>query len=192
MRSLGVLVLFVAAANAAAQTASQRELEACAAIERAIERLDCFETLTARGTAPAPSEVQPVTVERTHSPRVEPEQEAEAEPGQAVEALSEIAPDAGRDRLENIGAEQLRDNGREEQRRERDDIGAMVTEVSEGPRGNLLFHLENGQVWRQIEARYVPLSANAPFSVQISRGLFGEYRLRVEGEGRLVRIRRVQ
>ena len=192
MRTLVFLGAILAAANATAQTASQQELEACAAIERAIERLDCFETLTARGATPAPVDVQAVTEEHAPTPRVEPEPEAEAEPGQAVEALPEITPDAGRDRLENVGAEQLRDNGREEQRREREDIGAMVTEVSEGPRGNLLFHLENGQVWRQNEARYVPLPVNAPFAVQISRGLFGEYRLRVEGEGRLVRIRRVQ
>lgn len=179
MRSLSVLALFAAAVNAAAQTASQQELEACAAIERAIERLDCFETLTARGAVPAPVDV-------------EPDREAEVEPGQAAETPPERTSDSSQDRLENVGAEQLRDNGREEQRRERDDIGAMVTEVSEGPRGNLLFHLENGQIWRQIEARYVPLPANAPFAAQISRGLFGEYRLRVEGEGRLVRIRRVQ
>ncbi|MYA68214.1 MAG: hypothetical protein F4Y22_13335 [Gammaproteobacteria bacterium] len=169
-RSLSVLVLFAAAANAAAQTASQQELEACAAIERAIERLDCFESLTARGAAPVPAEV---------------------EPGQAAEAPPEHTS-TSQDRLENVGVEQLPDNRREEGTRERDDIGAIVTEVSEGPRGNLLFHLENGQVWRQIEARYVPLPADAPFPVQISRGLFGEYRLRVDGEGRLVRIRRVQ
>lgn len=179
MRTLVFLGAILAAANATGQTASQQELEACAAIERAIERLDCFETLTARGAVPAPVDV-------------EPEREAEVEPEQAVEAPPERTSDTSQNRLENVGAEQLRDNGREEQRRERDDIGAMVTEVSEGPRGNLLFHLENGQVWRQNEARYVPLPANAPFAVQISRGLFGEYRLRVEGEGRLVRIRRVQ
>lgn len=171
MRSLSVLVLFAAAANAAAQTASQQELEACAAIERAIERLDCFETLTARGGVSAPVDV-------------EPEQAAEAPPERTLET--------SQDRLENVGIEQLPDNRREERPRERDDIGATVTEVSEGPRGNLLFHLENGQVWRQIEARYVPLPADAPFPVQISRGLFGEYRLRVDGDGRLVRIRRVQ
>ena len=179
MRSLSVLVLFAAAANAAAQTATQQELEACAAIERTIERLDCFETLTARGAAPAPVDV-------------EPEREAEVEPGQAAETPLERTSDTSQDRLENIGAEQLPENPRDERTREQDDIGAMVTEVSEGPRGNLHFHLENGQVWRQNEARYVPLPANAPFSVRISRGLFGEYRLRVEGEGRLVRIRRVQ
>ena len=179
IRSLSVLALFAAAANAAAQTASQRELETCAAIERAIERLDCFETLTVRGAAPAPVDVAP-------------EQEAEVEPQQAAEAPTERTPDASRDRLENVGVEQLPDNRREERTRERDDIDATVTEVSEGSRGNLLFHLENGQIWRQIEARYVPLPADAPFSVRISRGLFGEYRLRVGGEGRLVRIRRVQ
>lgn len=179
MRSLSVLVLFAAAANAAAQTASQQELEACAAIEQAIERLDCFETLTARGAEPAPVDV-------------EPEQEAEVEPEQAAEAPPEHTSDTSQNQLENVGIEQLPDNRREERTQERDDIGAIVTEVSEGPRGNLLFHLENGQVWRQIEARYVPLPADAPFPVRISRGLFGEYRLRVDGEGRLVRIRRVQ
>lgn len=192
MRLLSVLVLIVACAKAAAQTASQRELETCAAIERAIERLDCFEALTARGAAPVPANVQSATEVPAQPPRVEPEQEADVEPGQAAGAPADQTPDSSLDRLENVGAEQLRGTGREEQIRERDDIGATVTEVSEGPRGNLLFHLKNGQIWRQIEARYVPLPENAPFAVKISRGLFGEYRLRVGGEGRLVHIRRVQ
>lgn len=45
---------------------------------------------------------------------------------------------------------------------------------------------------RELETRFVPYPRNAPFSVSISRGTLGEYRLRVEGAGRLVRIRRVQ
>ena len=199
-RTLICLGALLAAAGAAAQTASQRELEACLAIERAITSLDCFETLTLRGAAPQSATPAPAAVEEpAQSRQVEPAPASEMDVGQALEAVveptspeavAEPSPDTSPDRLENIGAEQLPGNRREEQ--ERSDIAATVTEVREGPRGNLLFHLENGQVWRQIEARHVPLPEDAPFPVSISRGFFGEYRLRVGGEGRLVRIRRMQ
>ena len=199
-RTLICLGALFAAAGAAAQTASQRELEACLAIERAITSLDCFETLTLRGATTQSATPAPAAVEEpAQSRQVAPEPASEMDVGQALEAVveptspeavAEPSPDTSPDRLENIGAEQLPGNRREEQ--ERSDIAATVTEVREGPRGNLLFHLENGQVWRQIEARHVPLPGDAPFPVSISRGFFGEYRLRVGGEGRLVRIRRMQ
>jgi len=200
IRTLICLGAWLAVASAAAQTASQRELEACLAIERAITSLDCFEALTLRGAATQSATPAPAAVEEPiQSRQVAPEPAAEMDVGQALEAVveptspeavAEPSPDTSPDRLENIGAEQLPGNRREEQ--ERSDIAATVTEVREGPRGNLLFHLENGQVWRQIEARHVPLPEDAPFPVSISRGFFGEYRLRVGGEGRLVRIRRMQ
>ena len=194
-RTLICLGALLAAASAAAQTASQRELEACLAIERAITSLDCFEALTLRGaTTQSADPAQAAAEEPAQSRQVAPEPAAEVEFGQAAGAAPEVvmepSPETSPDRLENIGAEQLPGNRREEQ--ERSDIAATVTEVREGPRGNLLFHLENGQVWRQIEARHVPLPEDAPFPVSISRGFFGEYRLRVGGEGRLVRIRRIQ
>ena len=192
IRSLSFLILLAVAANAAAQTVSQQDLEACATIERAAERLDCFEALAARGNALSAVDAQPAIEERGQSERAEPEQEVTADPDRSAGTLSVQPPDADLDRLANAGVEQLSDTRREEVRQEQSDISAEVTDVSEGPRGNLYFHLENGQIWRQIEARYVPLPANAPFSVEISQGILGEYRLRVEGEGRLVRVRRVQ
>ncbi len=193
-RFLIFLGALLAAASAAAQTASQRELEACLAIERAITSLDCFEALTARGAATTPDDAPAATEEPGQSAQVEVEAGPEVAPRQAAEAVPDLppeqTPEPAPDRLENIGAEQLPDNRRDEQ--DASDITATVTEVREGPRGNLLFHLENGQVWRQIEARHVPLPDDAPFPVSISRGFFGEYRLRVGGGGRLVRIRRIQ
>jgi len=200
-RTLICLGALFAAVNAAAQTASQRELEACLAIERAITSLDCFEALTLRGATTQSADPSQAAAEETPPSRqVAPEPASEMDVGQALEAVVEPTspeavveqiPDTSPDRLENIGAEQLPVNRREQQARERSDIVATVTEVREGPRGNLLFHLENGQIWRQIEARPVPLPGDAPFPVSISRGFFGEYRLRVGGEGRLVRIRRI-
>ncbi len=198
-RSPVFLGALLAAASVAAQTASQRELEACLAIERAITSLDCFEALTLRGATPQSETPAPATVEEpAQSRQVAPEPQAEVGVGEAAEAVVEMrpeavaepSPDTSPGRLEDIGAEQLPGNRGDEQ--ERGDIAATVTEVREGPRGNLLFHLENGQIWRQIEARRVPLPGETPFAVSISQGFFGEYRLRVGGGGRLVRIRRVQ
>ena len=81
-----------------------------------------------------------------------------------------------------------------EQEQERDDgaLHATVIEVSKGRNDILYFHLDNGQLWRQNEARHYPYPKNSEFEVDISRGMMGEYRLRIGDNGRMVRIRRVK
>ena len=95
MRTLIFLGTVLAAASAAAQAVSQRELEACAAIERAVERLDCFETLTARGAATAPAATESATRASGQSPLPEPESDPVSESGSAPAAdpESEAAAD---------------------------------------------------------------------------------------------------
>ena len=69
---------------------------------------------------------------------------------------------------------------------------ATVIDVSQGSRKNLYFHLANGQVWRQIEARRFQYPKKGEFEVSISQGMMGDYRLRIGDNGPMVRIRRVQ
>jgi hypothetical protein len=52
--------------------------------------------------------------------------------------------------------------------------------------------MENNKLWRQIERGFFHYPKNQAFGVEISQGVMGEYRLRVEGKGRLVRIRRIR
>ncbi len=223
----------LASFGALAQGDLQQELERCDAIERAIEKLDCFEALTERGRTPGqgnpqttgspptqndaaavaddPAGAPPAegpslsitlqssetsTANSTGSAANEPALTAQqpdrapAQPSAEPEVRSAPTPSRGSVAAE-FGREQLPEEA-DAAGGVPDSITAMVSEVTEGVRGNLYFHLDNGQVWRQIEARFVPYPRNEPFEVQINQGMLGEYRLRVGGEGRLVRIRRVE
>jgi hypothetical protein len=52
--------------------------------------------------------------------------------------------------------------------------------------------LDNGQVWRQNEARHLEYPRSGEFDINITRGMMGDYRMRIGDNGRMVRIRRVQ
>jgi len=69
---------------------------------------------------------------------------------------------------------------------------ATVTEVTRGRNKILYFHFDNGQVWRQMEPRHFQYPKNGEFEIYITRGMMGDYRLRIGDNGRMVRIRRVQ
>ena len=205
---LAVLAVFMIS-PLSARPPLQAELEACAALERNADRLRCFERLTDLGREPASTAIVESREESgaesraelaaTPAPAPTPmPAETASQPVQVPEAADQIAPalpGAGKLRpaqtTADLGQEQLTPPRRDEPD-ESAALGARVIEVSQHGRGHLYFHLENGQVWRQIEPRYVPYPRNGTFEVKISRGMLGEYRLRVAGKGRLVRIRRVK
>lgn len=106
------------------------------------------------------------------------------------EGVPEIAPTVSvTPSAEDFGREQLAAPDMEE---EQAVLRATVIDVSQGSRKNLYFHLANGQVWRQIEARRFQYPKKGEFEVSISQGMMGDYRLRIGDNGRMVRIRRVQ
>jgi hypothetical protein len=69
---------------------------------------------------------------------------------------------------------------------------ATVIEVTQGRNRTLHFHFDNGQVWRQMEARHLEYPRNVEFDINITRGMMGDYRMRIGDDGRMVRIRRVK
>ena len=71
-------------------------------------------------------------------------------------------------------------------------MNATVVDVTKTRLGELVFHLDNGQVWAQMEKRYYPYPRNHQFDVAISTGVLGEYKLQVEGTGRKVTVRRAK
>ena len=79
-----------------------------------------------------------------------------------------------------------------EQDRDEELIHATVIEVSKGRNDILYFHMDNGQVWRQNEARHYSYPKNSEFEVNITRGMMGDYRMRIGDNSRMVRIRRVK
>lgn len=67
----------------------------------------------------------------------------------------------------------------------------IVGEFS-GWSGNTVFRLENGMVWRQKESGRFRLQPVESPMVTISPGMFGSWRLSVEGHNRAVRVERIE
>ena len=91
-----------------------------------------------------------------------------------------------------LGEEHLDRPEKERKANEDEVFHATVTEVTEGRNRILYFHFDNGQIWRQMEARHLEYPRNGEFDINITRGMMGDYRMRIGDNGRLVRIRRVQ
>ena len=91
-----------------------------------------------------------------------------------------------------LGEEHLDRPETEKKANEDDVFHATVTEVTQGHNRILFFHFDNDQVWRQIEARHLEYPRNREFDINITRGMMGDYRMRIGDNGRMVRIRRVQ
>ena len=90
-----------------------------------------------------------------------------------------------------IGEEHLVRPETEEKANEDEVFHATVTEVTRGRNRILYFHFENGQVWQQIEPRYLPRIKNLPVQVSISKGVFGSHDLRTESFGKSVKVKRL-
>src|SRR3954468_18885906 len=74
-------------------------------------------------------------------------------------------------------------------------IVASVRELSRTVRGRALFMLDNGQVWRQIDADDTNVLDPAPgkaLKVTIQHGLLDSYNMVIEGRNSLIKVRRVE
>ena len=148
------------------------EPAAAAAAEAADDRADEREY-----TEPPAEELIASPEEVPEAPTVEPAAPAGAAP--AVEAADDSADEFGREYLED-------------DEEESDTLTATVNEVTIDRTNRLVFRFANGQVWRQLEPRRFQYPRREAFDVVISRGVLGDYQLRVGGEGRMTRIKRVK
>ena len=175
-----------------AQSVDQSALQRCAGLATDDQKLACFESIVSAGRVepdpaaapaaePAPEPVAAPAAELAPAAIVEtaPEPAPEASPAAAAPAAAS-AEDFGREHLETV----------EEARSET--LAATVVDVTETRHDELVFHLDNGQVWQQMEKRYYPYPRNQQFDITITQGMLGEYQLRVGGEGRKVTVKRVR
>jgi len=162
------------------QSVPLAELETCAGLATAELKLACFEGLVS-GEQEKPATKAPV---KPGSALEETPAAAPAESPPAAPVAASTARQAS-DPADAFGREHLQDD-------EPGSLQARVTEVEKNRYGALIFHLDNGQVWRQMEPRYFPYPRSAEFDVLITTGMMGEYRLQVDGGGRKVKIKRVK
>lgn len=154
-------------------------LERCAAIGDDHARLSCYDGLAAgfkHATAPASQPAPQAAV---------PPPVAAPLPAPAMAA-----------KTADFGADTIRkDEPAQAAPDEVDEVKGTVTQVVFSSRDRFTVTLDNGQVWRQLDA---DTTARAPFhksgdAVTISRGVLGSYNLTLDEHGvRLFKVRRVR
>ena len=166
----GVLALAAATpAHSAAQPDISAGLASCASESDAAARLACYDRL-AKGV---PTSASTRTVQET-----EPDV---AQPAGANDTFGVAGSEVARKR----GAEEEKNKPASEKV---DRLIARVTAIDKGARGELVVTLDNGQVWLQKEAQYLPLETGD--HVTILAGALGSYRLIVAG--RATPVTRIQ
>jgi hypothetical protein len=174
MRILLMAVLAGAAAPVAAQ--SVQPFVACAGTVDDAARLACYD----KAVDAVSSDARRIGRERDVARR-EAATAAAAAAAQAAEEARAAAAAAERDRF-----------GREAGGGDRiDEVSARVSETLSDSQGRHVFVLDNGQLWRQVDAyRIAPLRAGS--EVTISRGSLGSYflrDLRTKGRTAVIRMR---
>ena len=90
-----------------------------------------------------------------------------------------------------LGQEQLETVAQKKSKPKNMAISATVIELRRNPFGVYSFHLDNGQVWQQTEIeRFVPPEND--FSVEIRKGAISGYRLQIENQNKILRVKRLQ
>jgi hypothetical protein len=75
------------------------------------------------------------------------------------------------------------------------EITSDVLEFARTPYGKVLFVLENGQVWRQLDSDGTVVQdpqRGKTMKVLIERGALGSYNLTIEGRNGLIKVRRLK
>lgn len=149
------------------------EITKCAEIADSSERLKCFDAAVARArsalAAPAPEASKKGFLEWFGFSRPEkPVTKAEdfGKPPPEAEPGSEITT-----------------------------ITAKVIEFATNPYGKAIFFLDNGQVWRQLDADSTVVReprAGTTMKVTIEMGALGSYNLTIEGRNALIKVSRLK
>jgi hypothetical protein len=187
-------LLLLSAKITVAQSVDLSTLEHCAGLATQDLKLACFEAIIAGRKTLETRRPEAVDSPLPEQPAAEIEAVPEVEP--PVEQMRQEAPAASEAAtaqpvtVSQLGEEHL---AHPETKANDDEIfHATVIEVSKGRNRTLYFHFDNGQVWRQMEARHLEYPRSGEFDINIRRGMMGDYRMRIGDNGRMVRIRRVE
>lgn len=181
-------------------------MELCAGLATPELELACFEAIIASSQTPQAVEAgavetpvaDPPAAQADTAPEMAPAVEATPAVAAAIAATPESSAAVATTSTTTATVVADTDFGQEhldrpKQKKNGNEIHrATVTEVTRGRNKILYFHFDNGQVWRQMEPRHFQYPKNGEFEINITRGMMGDYRLRIGDNGRMVRIRRVQ
>jgi len=182
MRAKTSLLLLAAllVAGPALADATRDALEAltkCADISDPAERLKCFD-------AAVPG------ARNALSPAVQPAKPAKEEGGGLLEWFGFSRPPKPVTTVEQFGKPP---EPAVEESKELKEITSTVLEFATTPKGRAIFILDNGQVWKQLDAdttelRDVPVATK----VLIEVGFLGSFNLTIEGRNGLIKVSRLK
>lgn len=165
--SFPILAVLVSATPAYADVPDV-DIVKCAAEIDDTARLACYDSLAAGISAEATKVID--------------DRRAAAAERAAKKAAAEAA------RAESVfGAEQT---GKPDTEGRVDEIRANVVEAYQDRLGKYLLMLDNGQFWKQLEGKLLPVRAGE--QVKVERGSLGGYRLTMERQGRTVAAKRIK
>ena len=100
---------------------------------------------------------------------------------QPTTAISET--DLGQEQLETVAQKKSKPKAKE--------MSATVIDLRRNAFGLYSFHLDNGQIWQQTESeRFVP--PDNDFRVEIRRGAISGYRLQIDNQNKILRVKRLE
>jgi hypothetical protein len=180
-RWLVAAALCIAAMDAGtAQAQSRRTLEEvaeCAKIADATERLACYD-------AAAPKVKAVLERDLTEDEKISIFGLTLWDDGPGGSAEATKPEDFGRNDLPPTAQEQAE---------ELTEITAKIVEAARNANGKVIFILDNGQVWKQIDSSKVLLpSDDDDHTVRIFKGLIGSYRITVVDSGRTHSVKRIR
>ena len=170
---LSLSLLVAGPARADSTRDALAEIAKCADIAEASERLKCFDAAVPRAksalSAPVEKPAQKSLLEWFGFGRP-------SKPVTEPQDFGKPAPEAG------TGQEVT-------------EITASVVEFATNPRGKAVFILDNGQVWRQLDADRTVVRDPDPgrtMKVTIETGALGSYNLTIEGRKGLIKVSRLK
>jgi len=154
-----------------------KEVAKCADVAAAADRLKCFDTAVPHAQAALAQPEAPVQTAQTE--------------GDSGGVLGWFGFERPVTKTEDFGKPPVKVEGPQEITQ----LIASVAEFARTPSGKVLFVLDNGQIWRQIDGdpgNVADPSSTEQLKVAIEKGFFGSYNLKIEGRTGFVKVRRVK
>lgn len=167
-----ISIFLAAPAHADSTRDALAEMTRCADIAESSERLKCFDAAVPRAKSALAEPVQPAK-----------------DKGGIFDWFGFARPQTVR-KPEDFGKQ-----AQQPEPGEITEVTATVLEFAKTVRGRAVFILENGQVWRQLDADITQVRDPSPdekMKVRIEIGAIGSYNLMIEGRNGLIKVMRLK
>ncbi|NNF17720.1 MAG: hypothetical protein HKN70_13330 [Gammaproteobacteria bacterium] len=174
------------------------QLQTCAALADATQRLACFDGVAQAASAAdytpiTPSEMvqagSTASVSSATAAPVSTTTPDEAPDGQSCDGATGDCVSA--DDEDTVGSRYLRRDSIKKTREKASVYAFTLVDAKRNARGRWLFYFDNGQIWKQIDSRSAHIP-DPPIEAQIKVGTFGSHKLSIEDRVRGLKIKRLK